>query len=166
MADEVEGARPPALLETPDETPEGTSPPARRAALLIRVISKSIDIILIFAAAEALPRAGWFAGLGYMLIGDGFFEGRSLGKKLTGLRVVSESGSPCSMRESVLRNSTLAVALLLYKIPLLGWVLALAVAALEFVLLLGSKDGRRLGDELAKTYVLETAPAKEPIKGE
>jgi hypothetical protein len=29
------------------------------------------------------------------------------------------------------------------------------VAAVEFVLVLGSKDGMRLGDEIAKTTVLE-----------
>lgn len=158
MADEPMGTLPPA--------PEGTEPRvSQRAGLLIRVVSKFIDIMLVFAAAEALPRAGWFAGLGYMLIGDGLFEGRSLGKRLTGLRVVSEDGSPCSMRDSILRNSTIGAALLLWKIPLLGWILAVIVAAFEFVVLFGSKDGRRLGDEVAKTYVIETNPEKRPEKG-
>jgi uncharacterized RDD family membrane protein YckC len=133
----------------------------RNASLLLRVVSKSIDFILILAAAEALPRAGWIAGLVYLLISDGLFEGRSIGKRLAGLRAVGASGAPCSIKESILRNSTLAAGLVLWKIPLIGWILLSAILALEFTVLLGSKEGTRLGDEIAKTSVLETAGEKQ-----
>jgi uncharacterized RDD family membrane protein YckC len=132
---------------------------ARMASLLLRVVSKCIDFILILAAAEALPKAGWLAGLGYLLISDGLFEGRSIGKRLTGLRVVSGSGKPCSIKDSILRNSTLGLGVLLWKIPFVGWIFLLAVIVLEFIILLGSKEGMRLGDEIAKTSVIETAEA-------
>jgi uncharacterized RDD family membrane protein YckC len=127
----------------------------RSAGLLLRVVAKSIDLVLAFAAAEALVKTGWVVGLGYVLISDGLFDGRSVGKRLTGLRVLGASGERCSIRESILRNSTVALGLLLWRIPYLGWPLLAAVLALEFVVLLGSKEGMRLGDEIAKTSVVE-----------
>jgi len=133
----------------------------RSASLLLRAVSKSIDFTLIFAAAEALPKAGWLAGFGYLLISDGLFEGRSIGKKLTGLQVVGEAGEPCSIRNSILRNSTLAVGLVLWKLPLVGWILLAGVLALEFIILLGSRNSRRLGDEIARTSVVETTELAE-----
>jgi uncharacterized RDD family membrane protein YckC len=133
----------------------------KRAGLLLRGVSKSIDFILILAAAEALPLAGWLGGLIYLLISDGLMRGQSLGKKLTGLRVMNATGAPCSVRDSIVRNSTLAAGLLLWRIPLVGWLLLGAVVLLEFIILIGSKEGSRLGDELAKTSVVEIAEIKE-----
>ena len=129
------------------------------AGLLLRVIAKGIDFVLIMAAIETLPKAGWLAGLGYLLISDGLFEGMSAGKKLTGLQVVGPSGAPCTMRESILRNSTLGAGLLLWRLPLIGWLLLAAVVVGEFILLLGSADGARLGDDIAKTKVFEKKEA-------
>lgn len=127
-----------------------------RASLLLRIVSKGVDFVLIFAAAEALPKAGWLAGIGYLLISDGLFDGRSVGKRLTGLRVLTESGAPCGVRESILRNITLTIGLLLWKIPFLGWLFLAAVTAGELIILVGSREGRRLGDEIARTSVVET----------
>jgi hypothetical protein len=128
----------------------------RRAGLLLRTAGKAIDFILIAAVAEIVPRAGFFAGLAYLLLGDGFFNGRSIGKKLIRIRVVSAvTGAPCTFRDSILRNSTFAAAYIFWIVPWIGWFFFLAVAAVEFVLVLGSKDGMRLGDEIAKTTVLE-----------
>jgi uncharacterized RDD family membrane protein YckC len=129
----------------------------RRAGLLLRAAAKIIDFILIAAVIEIIPRAGYFAGLVYLLLGDGFFDGRSIGKKLIRLRVVSTvTNGPCTFRDSILRNSTLAVGYILWIVPWVGWIFILLTAALEFILILGSRDGRRLGDEFAKTVVLET----------
>jgi uncharacterized RDD family membrane protein YckC len=133
----------------------------RSAGLLLRVVSKCIDLILVLVAVEALPKVGWLAGFSYLLISDGLLEGRSIGKRLTGLRVVSSSGAPCSIKESILRNSTLAAGFVLWKIPLMGWLLLTGVLALEFIILLGSKEGMRLGDEIAKTSVMEIIEAEE-----
>lgn len=129
----------------------------RRPGLLLRTAAKTIDLILIAAVIEIIPRAGYFAGLVYLLLGDGFFEGRSLGKRLINLKVVSsESGSACTFRDSVLRNSTFAAGYLLSVIPWIGWIFFAVAAALELILVIGSEDGRRLGDEFADTVVLET----------
>jgi len=129
----------------------------RRAGLLLRTAAKILDFILIAAVLEILPRAGFYAGLAYLLLGDGFFDGRSIGKKLIKIKVVSaENAIPCTFKDSILRNSTFAVGYILWLVPWIGWIFLLLVSALEFILILGSKDGMRLGDEIAKTVVIET----------
>jgi uncharacterized RDD family membrane protein YckC len=136
----------------------------KRAGLLLRVIAKVLDFIIIAAVTEVIPRAGFFAGLAYLLISDGLFDGRSLGKKLIGLRVLSvDTDKPCSFRDSILRNSTFGIGYLLYKIPLLGWMFIIIVSVFEFIILLGSKEGMRLGDEIAKTKVVAVNTDTEAI---
>ena len=138
----------------------------KRASLLLRIFAKVLDFILIAAAAEMVPRAGFYAGLLYLLISDGLFDGRSVGKLLIGLRVVSIPGNePCSMKESILRNAPLGAGLLLYKLPWIGWIFILLVSLAEFLILLGSKNGMRLGDELAKTTVVEKDRRKTEQEG-
>ncbi len=128
----------------------------KRAGLLLRVFAKVLDFILIAAVAEMVPKAGYYAGLAYLLISDGLFDGKSIGKLLTGLRVVSAAGhEPCSVRESIMRNALLGAGLVLYKLPWIGWLFLAFISAVEFLILLGSKNGMRLGDELAGTLVIE-----------
>lgn len=128
----------------------------KRAGLLLRIFAKVLDFILIAAVAEIVPRAGFYAGLAYLLISDGLFDGRSIGKLLIGLKVVSATGDgPCSMRESIMRNAPLGAGLLLLKLPWIGWIFPVCISAVEFLILLGSKNGMRLGDELAGTIVIE-----------
>jgi uncharacterized RDD family membrane protein YckC len=125
------------------------------ADLLLRIIAKILDFIIIVAVTEVIPKAGFFAGLAYLLIGDGLFDGRSLGKKLIGLKVISaDTNKPCSFKDSILRNSTFAIGYLLYKIPWFGWIFIVIVSVFEFIILLGSKERMRLGDEIAKTKVV------------
>lgn len=129
----------------------------RSAGLLLRTAAKILDFILIAAVMEIIPRAGFYAGLAYILLGDGFFDGRSIGKKLIRIKVVSAgANAPCSFRDSILRNSTLAVGYIFWLIPWIGWIVLFLVSVLEFTLMLGSKDSMRLGDEIARTVVIET----------
>ena len=128
----------------------------KRASLLLRSVAKTIDLIIVVAVAEMIPRSGFFAGLAYLLISDGLFNGKSLGKQLAGLRVISiATGKACSVRESILRNLVLCIGAMLWRIPLIGWAITLLIVGFEFVMLLGSKEGMRLGDEIAKTTVIE-----------
>lgn len=128
----------------------------KKASLLLRVFAKILDFIIIAVIAEVVPRTGFYAGLFYILISDGLFNGRSLGKYLMGIRTVSlKNGQPCSIRDSVIRNSPFGVGFILYKIPLIGWIFLVIIVAFEFIVLLGSKDGMRLGDEFANTMVTE-----------
>ncbi|MEW6161839.1 MAG: RDD family protein [Nitrospirota bacterium] len=138
----------------------------KRARLLLRAIAKILDFIIIAAAIEVVPRAGFFAGLAYLLIGDGLFDGRSIGKRLIGLRVVSaDTDKPCTFRDSILRNSIFGIGYLLYKIPWFGWIFIVTVSAFEFIILWGSKNGMRLGDEIAKTKVVTVNTDTETITG-
>jgi len=134
----------------------------KRAGLLLRTIAKILDFIIIAAAVEIVPRAGFFAGLAYLLIGDGLLNGQSLGKKLIGLRVVSaDSQKPCTFRDSILRNSTFGIGFLLYQMLWFGWVFLVIVSLFEFILLLGSREQMRLGDEFAKTVVIDSPQTKQ-----
>jgi uncharacterized RDD family membrane protein YckC len=133
-----------------------------RAGLLLRVVAKILDFIIIAAVIEVVPKAGFFGGLAYLLIGDGLFDGRSLGKKLIGLQVVrSDNLKPCTFKDSILRNSIFAIGYLFYKVPWFGWIFVAAACVLEFLILLGSRNGRRIGDEIAKTVVIESPQMKQ-----
>jgi len=134
----------------------------KRAGLLLRTVAKLLDLIIIAAAVEILPKAGFFAGLAYILIGDGLFDGRSLGKRVIGLKVVSaESNKPCTFRDSILRNSTFGIGFIFYKMLWFGWIFFIIIAMFEYLILLGSKDGMRLGDEIAKTIVIDHPEIKK-----
>jgi len=135
---------------------------SKRAGLLVRTVAKILDFVLIAAAAEIVPKAGFYAGMVYLLIGDGLFDGRSLGKKLVGLRVVSAGTlNPCTFRDSILRNSIFGVGYLFSKALWFGWIFVMLAAAFEFIVLIGSKDSMRLGDEIAKTVVLDSPQIKQ-----
>ncbi|MEC4676937.1 MAG: RDD family protein [Nitrospirota bacterium] len=128
----------------------------RGPGILLRTAAKAVDFILIVAVAAIIPKAGHLAGLAYLLLGDGFGYGESIGKKLINLRVVStETDGPCSFKDSILRNSTLAAGYIFWFVPWIGWIFSILVFALEFILVLGSRDGKRLGDELADTIVIK-----------
>jgi uncharacterized RDD family membrane protein YckC len=136
----------------------------KRAGLLLRTVAKILDFIIIAAAVEVIPKAGFFAGIAYLLIGDGFFDGRSLGKKLIGLRVVSaDTNSPCTFRDSILRNSIFGIGFLFYKMLWFGWIFIVLISIFEFIILLGSRDGMRFGDEIAKTIVIENPQIKQEV---
>ena len=89
------------------------------------------------------------AMLAYLGVGFGYFiglearYGRTLGKRLLGLRVVSEDGTPITMGASVVRNVVRIVdGLFLY-----------AVGA---VAMLVSGKNQRLGDHVADTVVVRS----------
>lgn len=138
-----------------------------KAGLLYRILARIIDFLIVASLYEAIPKVGFFAGLTYLLIADGLFDGRSVGKKLIKLKVVvftnTDGVKACSFRESILRNFTFAVGFVLYGIfnviPLIGWffsfLIAVAVVLFESLVLLGSEKGMRVGDELAKTHVIQ-----------
>ena len=128
-----------------------------KANILNRTIAKSIDFIIAGALSEVIPKAGYFAGLAYILICDGLFEGRSAGKRIIGLKVViQETMQACTFRESVMRNFPFAVGYVLFKmVPIIGFIFPLVILILESLLMIGSEKGVRLGDEIAKTQVIE-----------
>ncbi len=127
-----------------------------KAPVLNRFIAKLIDIFIAAAAAEAIGSVGFLAGLAYIFVGDGFAGGRSIGKRLIGLQtILPDTREAAGFRESIIRNVPVAAAQAAYAVPYVGWLVAGAVVAFEAVLIIGNERGRRLGDELAGTQVLD-----------
>ncbi len=109
------------------------SPSYPKARELNRFIAKAIDILIVFALSRVLSPVGFWAGLTYLLIADGFFNGRSLGKKLIGLQAVLIADSlggqernfrdvrgqwVCSFKESMIRNSPFGLGYILFFYPM------------------------------------------------
>jgi uncharacterized RDD family membrane protein YckC len=127
-----------------------------KAHVLNRFIAKLIDLFLVVAAGEIAPPVGFLFGLTYILIADGFAGGKSIGKRLIGLQTMRlTERDPAGFRESIIRNLPLGGAQMAYAVPYVGWIVCLAILAFESVLIIGNEQGRRLGDEVARTQVLD-----------
>jgi uncharacterized RDD family membrane protein YckC len=127
-----------------------------KAQILNRGIAKLIDLFIVAAAGQMLVPVGFLGGLAYILIADGFSGGRSIGKRLIGLQTVRPGQREVAgFRESIIRNLPFAVAQVAFAIPYVGWLVSVAIIAFEAVLILGNEQGRRLGDEVAGTQVLD-----------
>ena len=122
----------------------------RIAAFLVDALSISLILMLPAAAVSygmtwtGSPRGiqmVWWVALGFlmlaMLFRDGL-QGRSVGKYLLGLRLVTPKGDRCGWLRSFVRNVPLVVP---------GWNL------IELVLVLAGKP--RTGDRIANTTVTE-----------
>ena len=122
----------------------------RVAAFLVDALSISIMLVLPASAVSYgmtwanRPRAiqlVWWIALGVlviaMLLRDGF-RGRSIGKQLLGLRLLTPRGEGCGYFRSLIRNVPLILPV---------WNL------LEVILVLAGKA--RTGDRIARTYVTE-----------
>lgn len=128
-----------------------------KAHVLNRFLAKAIDGLLVAASSQVLSPIGWLAGLAYTLIADGFPGGQSLGKRLIGLQtVVPRTKEFSGFRESIIRNLPLVFAYLLVLVPYVGWLLAGGIVVFEALLLIGNDQGARLGDEIARTQVLDS----------
>lgn len=132
-----------------------------KADLLHRYLAKFIDFLVIGALATVVKApVGSLAALTYSLIADGFFDGRSLGKKMIGLKVVNlRTQAPCDFKDSILRNIPIAVVVLFALIPVLGWILlptvGLVMVLFESYLIYSDDGGIRIGDILADTQVVD-----------
>jgi uncharacterized RDD family membrane protein YckC len=143
------------------EVAEGQSPFGLsvypKAQVLNRFIAKMIDLLLVAAANKLVPPVGILVGLAYILLADGFGGGRSVGKRLIGLQtIVPHTRDPAGFRESIIRNLPCGLAQLAFEVPYVGWIGWGAVLSFEALLVIGNEQGRRLGDEIAKTQVLES----------
>jgi len=114
--------------------------------LIKRLVAEIVDEIIIIVGFLFLI----FPGLIYVVIQDALFDGRSIGKKLMGLKVINvKTGANCSYKESAIRNLYLAI-------PILGW--------LDYIIVLFAEDHRRVGDKLANTVVIGEAESKTSVK--
>ena len=125
----------------------------QKASIGERFVAQTIDSILPLAFGLLLINIGnhlnipdiyclTFAlilGIAIMLTWDALPNGQSLGKKVVKISAIDvETGNPCSLIQSIVRNIILIL-------PIIGYV----DIAFAF-----SKSGRRLGDRIAKTVVV------------
>lgn len=157
-----------------------------KADLVKRFLAALIDGLLAGVIGFVLGLFGTFMGgvgtlIGafYILVRDGietpYTDGRSVGKKVIGLRPVTLDGAPMTVETSVRRNWTIALGSLITGVGsmLAGMglgVIGLAVIGLggfagllglvECVLVIIDKDGRRIGDKTGNTQVIEALAAE------
>jgi uncharacterized RDD family membrane protein YckC len=134
-----------------------SSPLAR--ARRCRLIAKSIDLGLIAVGAVFYYPMGLLLGVVYMCISDSLYDGQSIGKRLMGFGVVSLiDGSPCSAKQSFIRNLPFSVPLFFLLFPFWGWifsaVFALPLVLMEVYFLFKLRSAHRLGDIMADTTVI------------
>jgi uncharacterized RDD family membrane protein YckC len=147
--------------QTPLSSPS-TPQTTTKADLVKRFIAALIDNVLA-ALVGAIPVVGGIVGAAYILLKDGleleFMDKRSIGKKLMKLRPVRLDGGSMDITTSIQRNWPLAIGSILAIIPVLGWIIAvpvsLVIGIIELVLVFTDPEGRRLGDKLAGTKVIE-----------
>jgi len=127
-----------------------------KANVLHRFIAKFLDFLIVAACAKLIPPIGFFAGVAYLLIADGLWEGQSVGKRIIGLQTIKVSGGGAgSFQESIIRNVPLAMGWIAGVIPYVGWLLVGGVIALEALLIIGNDRGLRIGDEIAQTQIID-----------
>lgn len=140
-----------------------------KADLAKRFIATLIDGVLA-TVVGFIPIIGGLVGAAYMLLRDGleldFMDGRSIGKKIMKLRPITNDGSKMTIEKSVRRNWMFglgALTSLLLFIPIIGWLLipfvgfaALLLVLFEVYKVLTDPEGRRMGDNMAGTKVIET----------
>lgn len=148
---------------------EPAAPYGRLASLDRRFLAAFIDGIVALAAGF-VPVIGWLLAMTYWLVRDGLeteiMDQRSLGKKLLKIRPVRLDGAPTDVTDSIRRSwmfcptgiiQYLGVGLgigLLLAVPLaIVW---LMLAGIEIYLVLTDPEGRRLGDRIAATVVIQT----------
>jgi len=159
----------------PEETPFNetfdSGPAFLKADILERFIAKLIDFLIVGALFVFPTAVGPLAGITYILISDGLKGGRSVGKRIIGLKVLSaENSSACDFKKSIIRNGDFGAIILWYI--LIGWVpyagkllaviVWIAVIAIEMLLIYTDEMGSRFGDRIAGTIVASTkASAKD-----
>ncbi len=124
-----------------------------------RLIAKAIDLGLVTMGAVFYYPMGLILGMIYLSISDSLYEGQSIGKRFMGFCVVSlVDGSPCSTRQSIVRNLPFTVPLFFLVFPFWGWifsaVFALPLAIMEVYFLFRLESVHRLGDIMADTTVI------------
>jgi hypothetical protein len=134
-----------------------------KAQVLNRFIAKLVDLLIVAAADKLVPPVGFLAGLAYILVADGFAGGRSVGKRLIGLQtILPRAREAAGFKESIVRNLPFGLAYLMFEIPYVGWMIATAMVSVEGLLIIGNDYGRRLGDEIARTQVLDAGQLDLP----
>lgn len=159
-----------------DSTEHAKADPVKRfLAILIDGVLASIIAFVLGIGGTTLYGVGLLLGAGYILARDGleydFMDRRSIGKKMMKLRPIRLDGSAMDLNTSIMRNWPLALGSIVWGFAnmagglaiffiagllyFLAW-LASLLGLVEGILVLVDKDGRRIGDKMANTHVVET----------
>lgn len=81
----------------------------RKATWPRRIAARLIDIVIVSGvctiAGESLLLLTGPISICYLLLGNAVLRGRSVGKRLTGMRIInSKHGGPCSMMQDLIRH--------------------------------------------------------------
>lgn len=158
----------------------------RLFAWLLDILVIVFYIFIVFRFIESLVRSGVFSNgsdegiwatvmflflpvLTYHLICEVLMNGQSVGKRLMGLRVVTENGGRPAISQFIIRwiirtSDYMVLLILLYAPTVAGgnlgffWQVAAAFGLLitDIILVNASKKHQRLGDMLAHTLVIRT----------
>ena len=132
---------------------------ARKARYVARLVGKSADLIVGMCLWQIPGAAGVLACLFYIFMCDAFPGGRSLGKRLTGLKVVRLDREPMDYHASMIRNLTAVFPFLIYLVPVVGpflsYTMGSVVLFIEAYLGFYDLEGQRAGDIMARTLVVE-----------
>lgn len=128
-------------------------------AKISRLIAKGIDLFIVLVLLVFSYPLGLILSIGYVAISDSLQNGQSVGKKFMGFQVISlEDGTPCNIKQSIIRNIPILVPLCLGVFPIIGPILAFVAAIflllLEIFFLFKLDSGHRLGDVMADTTVM------------
>ncbi len=111
--------------------------------LVAHVIDHFVAIVILIVFVTTSDGLAWIGIIGYMvyyLLSDALPGGKSVGKRLLGMRVVAfEDQTPCSVSRAFKRN-------LIMMIPIIGF--------LDMVSIFGRRN-QRWGDRWARTLVLK-----------
>lgn len=126
---------------------------SRGAAQVVDLVIEVLLFAGVGLAASALGDAGLavlavsslLIFLGYPILFEAFNDGRSIGKVLLGIRVVSIDGSPETFLEAVIRN----VVRFIDVLP--------GVYTVGFIAVLATPRSQRIGDLAASTLVIRRA---------
>ena len=134
--------------------------------MLNRGVAKLIDFLIAGALFSFPTVIGPVAAVTYLLIADGLSGGRSLGKRVVGLRVISTAreSAPADFRESIYRNgffgAIVAACYLLGWIPFVSMItnlLFILVVFYEALAVYKDAEGIRFGDRIAETMVVDSS---------
>jgi uncharacterized RDD family membrane protein YckC len=138
---------------------EEPKPKYPKADLTLRGLARLADFTIAFGVATTAPGVGPLVAAIYLLLADGLMQGQSPGKKIFGVKaVVPETRAAAGFQESMLRNAPFAVATVFWAVPLLWAVFFLVgvpVVVYEAWCVYEEPLGRRLGDRLAETQVVD-----------
>jgi uncharacterized RDD family membrane protein YckC len=94
------------------------------------------------APALAVMLFTFIASVVYFALTETYWGGQTLGKKLVGIKVTSEDGSPCSITQALVRNVARLVDGFFFYI-------------VGIILILRSPKNQRLGDRIGNTIVVK-----------